>query len=380
MSSSLLPLTRTARPGRTRLGLTAAALALPLALAGCGGDDTGEGGGGDGEAKEPADLGAAYDRLLDAQTATFTLSLDDGDGNLKRLATEDETDPLNDETADTVIGGKVVVTIDPAGDATLREATQVDPAASPADQLTAVNYSVSVEADGGPVAQLRLVDGALFAAVDFDRIDGIAEGAGEEPLGPQLDGFAAQSPELAAAVEDLRAGQFLTLDLAPLLSTFEGLAGPTPTGAPVDGAQLAEDLLAAVQPHSTVTGGEEGTFDVTVKAKPALQAASQVFAELPIPGVTDAIDPAQFEALDDGDLRGTVSLQGESLSQVTLDLDSVNDVNAPDEEDVELAGSDLVLGIDDEADEVTAPGEVSDVDLNALVMSFFGAFAGTMPS
>ncbi len=378
-----------ARPSRRhRLGLTLTAAVLPLTLAACGStaSTTGSGSSGNGSAKVAstpgADISKAYDNLMKAKSATFTLSLKDADGNLKKAASEGK-DGLSPAAADALLNGTVSLTIDPSGDLTLGQVTDADPGASLQDSLSRVNIAVAVKTGDKDLLGLRLVDGTLFARVDFGTLDQIAAATGSDPISPSLDEAGQSLPQLGAAITDLKAGKWLKLDLAPLAGQLESLTGAaggaSPSAMPqLDGQKLATDLVAAVKPFTEVTGGKDGKYDVSVKARGAVTAAANVLADsLGGLGTSVGISPDTLRnpdlgGLQDGPLTGTVELDGDSFKQLTLDLSSIKDVVPATENVPDLAGGTVVLDIKDDADQIKAPDNVSAVDLNALLTQFLG--------
>lgn len=370
------------RSRRQRVTLTLSAAVLPLALTACGSASATTGSASSDDSPS-ASIGAAYDNLMEAKSATFTMSLEDPDGSLEQAATEAE-DGVSQGVADALLDGSVSFTIDPTGDLTLGDLQDADPGASVEDSLSTVNYAMAVRTGEDDVLGIRLVDGVLFAKVDLDTVDRLAEDAGSDPVSPMLDQAGALSPELADVVTDVKAGQWLQLDLAPFTGQLEGLAGSTGAGdlPQLDGQQLAADLLAAVEPFTEVTGGDDGVYDVEVQARGAVLAGAQVLSDafgdlgggLGLP--SDELTDPDLEGLRDGPLTATVELDGDSLSRLTLDLSSLVDV-APAGEDVpDLTGARLVLDVADDADEVSEPDDVSDVDLGALVQTVLGSFMG----
>lgn len=385
---SLTTLPGRPRSRRRRLGLTLTAAVLPLTLAACGSTASTTGSGTDKAGAKVAsspgdDMSTAYEHLMKAKSATFTLSLDDADGNLKKAATGGE-DGLSEPAADAITSGTISITIDPSGDLTLGEVADADPGASPQDSLSRVNLAMAVKTGDKDVLGLRLVDGTLFARVDLGTIDEISAATGNDPISPSLDEAGQSLPQLGAAITDLKAGKWLTLDLAPLVGQLENLSGAaggaSPSAMPeLDGQKIATDLLAAVKPFTEVTGGKDGKYDVAVQARGALTAAANVLADS-VGGLGDSFGVSgeelrnpDLDGLRDGPLKATVELDGDSFSKVTLDLSSLKDVAPADEDLPELAGASVVLDIQDDADEITAPDDISGVDLNALIMQFFGA-------
>lgn len=387
--SSLL-VRRQRRSLRTRLGAAATAFVLPLALVACG--------GGNDNSKEPTPnssdgtsngdaisaIQAGFEDVLDAEELTLELSLVDTEGNLKK-ALDSDTDIA--KVSDLIIGGKVRLSIDPAGEATLRDLSGFGAGADIAEALKATNFGLAVAAEGDDFVQLRLVEGALYAKADLDKIDKIATQAGESGLAEAIDQFGASGSPFAEVLQDVQAGKWLKLDLLPFLSAFGGLAnsfapsGPASASAEAtdNGGQLVEDLIAAVLPAITATG-DDGSYEIDINARQALTAVAGVFTMSSfLPGLENAVDPLEFSDVPaDGVLQGTVTLDGGSIQEITLDLESINSVVPPeDRTDSPLTGSFLKLTVDDEAKEISVPDNVSSVDLKKLIGQFFAqAFSG----
>lgn len=354
---------------RRRLPAVLAVVALPLtALVGCG------------QAEQAArssietELTRAGEHLLDSEATSVVMSFDDPYGTAERAATSGE-DPVSAELADVLLGGSIAITVDPVS-GTLRELQAADPATPPSEALRLTNLAISVDADGGPLAQVRLVEGVLYASVDLDRITGIAETAGE-PGGGMVDELAASlPPDLQPAVTDLQDGRWLRLPIEPYAGTLDELAAPgtdTPSPAPT---QLANDLLAAVKPFVEVTDaggdGAERVLDVKVQVRKALDALlASVTSSGAVPGLEELPTDA-LEGLGEGTADGQVTLQDSHLTRISLDLASVARLSPDAAEAPDLTGSTLVVTIDDTAEGVAAPDDVSPVDLAELFASFTG--------
>lgn len=391
--------TRTALKQRYRIGAAAAAIILPLALTGCGSDDdepassggsttgstTGasptESKGGSSSGDALGNIEKGFDKLSEAKSASFELSFTDGDGKL--AAAMSEGSPEDKELIETVLGGKIKVVVDPAGDATLGSLGSFDSTKGLGSQLTAANFSLSVNADGGDIAGIRLVKGALYASVDLKKIDELATKAGSGGIFNDITDFTEGAPpQVAPAIKDVQAGKWLKLDLVPLAEQFggllEGLPKPSASAsAAVDSAKLVESLKTAVLSNTTATG-DDGEYDVEIKAKETLTALVGVLKSSGIPGV-DMFDTADLQDVGPGALKGKVKIDGDSIKELTLDLESVNALlPTTDQAPGGLGDSTVTLTFDDGAEEVSAPDNVSAVDLNALLTSLIGQFAGAL--
>lgn len=345
------------RPALLARRAPAAALVLALGAAGCGSV---------GQAQRrtvEAELQSASTALLDSGAVSVRLGLTDPSGTARAALTGED---VPGALADVLLGGSITLTIDPTGTRTLRD-LQAMPAGTPsAEVLDAVAVALTVEADGGPVAQLRLVDGDLYGTVDLDRVGSIADAAEAPDVADLVDELSENAPpELAPLVEDVEDGQWVRLPLTPYTDQIDAFTEQM-SGAGDD--RLAGDLLAAVRPFVQVTdaGGDAGerVLDVQVQARKALEALLTSVGQLAGPG--DPLPEDALEGLGDGTASGRVVLQDGHLESFVLDLGSVARLDTgPDVPD--LSGSTLTVTVDDSAAEVVAPTPVSDERLGDLV-------------
>ncbi len=354
--------------------------ALPLGAAvGCG----------QAAAAKKQDVGSALQKasanLRASGSMSVTMRLEDASGALKKASTAG-TDGLKAEQADLLVGGTISITIDPAAGKTLQDLQRADPAMSTAEQLKLANFAMSVQADGGDVAQVRVVAGDLYVNVGLQKISDIAKKAGSSTdVGAQLDDLAASAPEqLQPLVTDVKAGKWIKLPLAEYADQLKALgnrAAPSPS-ASVDTQKLGTDLLAAVKPFVTVSdassSGSSRVLDVKVQAKQALKAVlATVKAMGPaVPGL-DTLDTTAVDKIGDGTVNGQVTLDGDHLKKITLDLQSAVRLAPPGATPApDLTGSTVTIDVNDSADEVTVPKDVSPVDVGALVKQLLGSFGG----
>ncbi|MCW2623106.1 MAG: hypothetical protein JWL64_2708 [Frankiales bacterium] len=367
---------------RNRLGAAAAVLVLPLSLTACGGGDSKSGSDSPSETagvtkKDDGKIQDAYANLLKSKSTSFAVSLSDPDGNLKKSLLEDSSsDPIKPETVDRILGGKITLSVDPTGTKTFQDIQGMDVQADPAAALKAVNLALKVEDKDGPIAELRIVEGVIFASVDIDKIDQIDKEAGGKGVGTSFDEQLSQLPGGTAIGPDLRAGKFLKLDLTPFIGQLAKLAGQTPTPsstpAPDASKKLTDDLLAAVKPFTQITSQGKGDFDVEVEAKSALKAAAGVLSTSGLPGAKD-LDLTEIDKLRDGKLKGAFSLDGDHLKEATLDLASIVAIAPADPKSPNLDGSKVKLAVNDSADGIGVPDKVSAVDLNSLLGFLLGS-------
>lgn len=349
------------------------ALALPLtAAAGCAVEK---------KRTIKAEFASASKHLQESKASSFTLRLDDGQKSLEKLMTKDGK--LVPELAEAVTGGSITVTV--AGKSLSRKAlaTSGDVAA----QLKALSMSIVVRDNKAELGELRLVKGVLYGRVGLREISRLAKLGGTKDFDATLDkGVEGGPPELAALLADVRAGKWVKLDLTTyvdkLAELTQGLRGITPTSPPsvksFDAQGLSNDLIAAVKPYVKVTDANDSSsdriLDVNVRARPALKAALAVLQgakDLPFPNPFVDVMPTDIDdVVKDGNAHGQIRLKDGHLRSFSIDVESLRQL-AKDPGTDSLAGLDVALDIDDSADELVAPDNVSSVDVGKLVDSFF---------
>jgi len=338
------------------------------------------------------EFATAQEHLGDAKAASFTLRLDDAQGNLAKLAAKEGDVPK--PVLDALIGGSITYVADAAGDAALRSVASgtTDPN-DVAGALKKSNLAFVIKDDKAEVVEIRLVEGVLFAHVNLAEVGRLAEAGGAEDFDASLDeALAGMDPRFAQALKDVRAGKWLKLDLAPLVDDLKGLAEsvvpggvPTASASPYDASALGRKAWEAVKPHVTATDANDDSadrvIDVRVKARPALKALLGVLKaekDLPFASILGGVAPADLdEHVADGEAKGQIRLADSHLKQVSLDLESLRLLSKEPGTD-SLAGVTVVVDVDDQADELRAPEEVSAIDFGALLQELIGSFFGTM--
>lgn len=360
-------------------------LALPLAAAaGCGAEK---------KRTVKQEISAAQSFLERSKAASFTLRFDDTEGTLARLMGED----VPPAVAQALVRGSITYVADPVGDATLKSVpSQV---ADPTDveaALEEVNVAFVLRDAKAELLELRLVAGDLYAHVNLAEIGALAEAGGVDDVDGLLDeGAASMDPRLAQGLTDVRAGKWLRLPLGKYLDQLQELAGGftgiTPPSAQSQGhdiSGLGTKAVEAVKPYVKVTDANDDTsarvLDVRVQARPALKALLGVLKaekDLPFAALLTTVDAAEVdEHVRDGEARGTIRLQDGHLTQVAVDLGSLRRL-ATDPGAGSLAGVRVVLDVDDSAEALTAPKDLSSLDLgavlDALLKDLTGSMAGT---
>jgi hypothetical protein len=354
-------------------------LALPLgAAAGCG-----------AEKKKTVrqEFQAAQDHLSDAKAASFTIRFGDGQGNLLKAMTKDGDMPA--AVAQALLKGSVTYVADAAGEATLGSVRSglVNPTDVKA-AFTKSNLAFVVRDDKDVVAELRVVAGDLYAHVNLAEISRLAKAGGVDDFDTQLDeSVGSMDPRLKQALADVRAGKWLKLPLSKYLDQLgdlaKGFEGRTPSAQPsVDATGIGKRMYAAVKPYVKVTDANDDSsdrvLDVNVQARPALKAVLQALSAEPgLPFASMFKDAAkEIDAnVKDGVAKGQIRLADSHLKQLSVDLESIRQLSKDPGTD-SFAGVQVKVDVDDSADELDVPGNLSTVDVGALVDELLGSFFG----
>jgi hypothetical protein len=373
---------------RRHLRLAAGTLALALPLAGaaaCGADK---------KKTVKQEFASAEAHLKDSKAASFTLRLDDSKGALAGLAAK-ESDAPPKAVLDALFKGSVTYVVDPVGDATLKSVqSQGVSSEQLKKQLSSVNASFVIRDDKTEVAELRVVAGDLYLKVDLSEIGRLAKQVGVDDFDAQLDSAAAEmGPEFRTLVADARAGKYLKLPLANYLDQLQELAGAVPSPVPStadDLGKLGSSLYGAIKPYVKVTdandSSDERVLDVKVQVRPALKAALQVLKaekSLPFLGpILGQADPAEIDRnVSNGEAHGTITLKKGHLTQFAVDLESLRLLDPAEKAGEDsLAGSRIVVDVDDDAEQVAVPTNVSSFDVGKLIDQFMQAFTGAAAS
>jgi hypothetical protein len=193
----------------------------------------------------------------------------------------------------------------------------------------------------------------------------------------------------------VRAGKWLKLPLAKYLDQLKDLAGTfsgitPPSSAPgksYDVSGLFDKAYAAVKPYVKVTDANDSSkdrvLDVKVQAAPALKALLGVLkAEkgLPFAGMLANVSPSEIDkGIKGGEARGTITLHESHLTQVAVDLESLRQLSTSPGTD-SFAGVKVLVDVDDSADQLTAPTDLSSLDLGSILDDFLKSFTGSAMS
>jgi hypothetical protein len=361
-----------------RLAAGTVALALPLAAAaGCGAEK---------RKTIKAEFASAASNLEGSKAASFTLRLDDAKGNLAKLAKKDGPPAA---VVDALLKGSITYTVDPVGDATFRSASLTGGGADLKAALNKVNLAFVVRDGVADVAELRLVAGDLYAHVNLTEIGRLATLGGAKNFNQSLDdAVGSMDPQFAQGLTDVRAGKWLKLPLSKYLDQLQGLAGSivpqlgaSTTGKKYDFNSLGKRAYAAVKPFVKVTDANDSSkdrvLDVNVQVRPALKALLSLLKGekgLPFAGMLGKVLPSEIDKhVTDGIAHGTITLKSSHLKQVSVDIESIRTLST-DPGTNTVAGARVVFDINDNAAALTAPTDVSSLDIGQLLDGFLQNF------
>jgi hypothetical protein len=359
-----------------RLAAGTVALALPLAAAaGCGAEK---------RKTIKAEFASAASNLEGSKAASFTLRLDDAQGNLAKLAKKSDGAPPA-AVVDALLKGSITYIVDPVGDATFKSATATKGAADLKSALNKVNLAFVVRDGVADVAELRLVAGDLYAHVNLTEIGRLATLGGAKDFNSSLDdAVTSMDPRFAQGLADVRAGKWLKLPLSKYLDQLQGLAGSmapqlggSSTGKKYDFNALGKRAYAAVKPYVKVTDANDSSsdrvLDVNVQVRPALKALLALLQSekgLPFAGMLGSVMPSEIDKnVTDGIAHGTITLKSSHLRQVAVDIESIRTLSTDPGTDT-VAGARVVVDINDDAAALTAPTDVSSFDIGQIIDGF----------
>jgi hypothetical protein len=363
----------------TRLAAGTLVLALPLAAAaGCGVEK---------KRTIKAEFSSAVSNLQNSRAASFTIGLKDTKGMVAGLVNKDGTVPK--PLVKELLGSSVTYTVDPASDKKLKELTYSSGTSSTdlSAALKTVNFSFVVRDASTALGEIRLVSGVLYAHVDLREIGRLATAGGAKDFDAQFDdAVGSADPKLAQGLKDVRAGKWIQLPLATYISKFQDLAKSV-TGSEeftksthVDAGGLLQKVFSAAKPSIKVTDANDSStnrvLDVNIKVRPALKAALLVLQaekSLPFAAEIAKVDPSDIDDnISEGTAHGTVTLKSGHLTQVTVDVESIRklDPNETSATKNSVEGASVVFDVDDSAQEVSVPSDLSSFDVGSLFDDF----------
>jgi hypothetical protein len=387
----------TVRPVRaTRRLRTGAGVALAgVVLAGCAQEVAQQ-----AAALSPAArVDTAVSTVLDTERLTVAVGLDLDDADRDALTALAADSGLSPAAAERVLGLRVVSTL-VADQGVLSDVQwSQDPTAVPP-----VSASVALEVEGPALAEVRTVDGAVYARADVAAIETAFE---QEGLADEMTlGLEGAPPQLAEAATALTAGEWVSIDAAALteqLSELSAALTPQPTPSPdtTRAAAAVDDFLseaaAVLRREVVVEELAADRYEVTAPLDKVLTSLTPSITTLvgelvtggavPSGAVDEDVDAAlaqitadvqeELESLQD-ELAGRtasveVGLDGDRLGSVRLDLVQLVDEETR-EEIVQDGVSALPVLITFAAEgEVEAPQGATALDVAGLLDDALGA-------
>lgn len=312
-----------------------------------------DGGGGEEEAAENPKQAftEALDALAEYEGVTLELSLEADPAALE----EDDTPP---EVAEAIVNSSVTIS---AKGATLEDSQ--------------VQFTINVDGNED-AAELRSVDQAVYLRADVGEL---VEKFGGDPA--QIDAFAqqatAQGFDFAQAFVD---GDWVGIEGLDDLAQQFGL--PQPTADPEQAAEFVDQIAGILEQNVEVTS--EGTDDVgahlllSVPLRDTVEDlynSLQEFVEAP----AGTLPTDTLSDVPDVDVPVDVWVSDGRLVQVELDLVAI--AEAAGEEPPEDVDEFVVrVGVDEFTEDVEAPSDFAEIDLQQLFEAFFGASLGGMDS
>lgn len=325
---------------QSRLAAVAATGAVLAAAAGCGGGS----GGTDDSPK--GQLVAGIDHLADSDVLTTTLRLDTTADQLRALA-KDSGDDLSRDAAEAIAGARIVIETNGSG----------------ADK----NFSLrGIEGDRS-LLELRVVDKTLYLQADLDSIFAIAH---SENILANLDAEAKNLPEFVQAFVN---GKWVSLNTEALKAIAGSLGGTTTSASPA-GADVLADLRDVLDRDVSVrAAGSDERGDhlvLTGNTKTLAKDLAQAL-ETTVPGGKALGGKLSADDVPSRSVTLDAWLKDGSLAQLSLDL-----AQFADKGDVP-AGTTLPITVTfaESGDDISAPGDVTPVDLTQLG-SLIGALSG----
>ena len=359
---------------RTTTTLLALAVSGSIAVAGCG-----------AAGSLRADNAHAKSSFKTAKSLSVTLGFSDPDGKLaKAIRSGDNTTPTQ---AAAVIGGTVSFTMSANGGRTLF--AKGDPTRPLSQQVKQGNFDLTVNGLGGKLVEIRLVDGILYAASDIAAVKKAADLGGPGAGGQVDEFFNSVPPQLKQGSDDLRAGKWLKVPIATSVKQLQKLAqaggGGAPDPAKARGyAKLGKDLQAAITPNIGLTDlgatGDTRNVSIGIKVKQSLKAVLGVLdSDAATLGLPPGLIPKgdALKDVSDKTLSATLTITRGHYTKLSVPFAGLAALDAhPSSAVPPLGKSAIVLQLDDSAEPVSAPTNVSSFDIGSLLDQFIQRFSG----
>lgn len=362
-----------------RRTMSAAAVSGALVLSGCGVV-------GGGAASLRDDNAHAKQALAAAKAVAVTIGFADPDGMLKKAFSTGDNQATPAQ-ADAVVTGSITITVSANNGRSV--SSPATPGLSTAEQVRQSNVDLTVNGASGRLAELRLVDGTLYASTDIAAVRRVADLASPGSSAKVDELVNSSPPALRRGAEDLRAGKWIKVPLATYLDKLlkiakdSGAEGVDPPAAGQYGV-LLQQLRGAIRPHVGLrdlgASGSTRHVSVDVQVKDAVIAGLGVLranaARLGIPAA--AVPSAdKLEGLSSKTLSAVLTIKGGHYTELSVPLAGLAALDAHPSTPVPALGrSALLVELNDRASAVVAPTDVSSFDVGSLIDPFLGALAG----
>lgn len=305
--------------------------------------------GGEQEAAENPEqaFGEALDAFADYEGITLEMTLDADPAVLE----EEDTPP---DVAEAILNSSFTIS---AKGSTAEDA-----------QLELV-----VNVDGNEdAAELRAVDQSVYLRADVTEL---VEKFGGDPA--QVDAFAqqfsAQGFDFAQSLVD---GEWVGVEGIDDLAEQFGV--PQPSADPEQTAELQDEIAAILEKNADVSS--EGTDDVgahlvvTVPLRDTLQELLNALTSI-ANAPAGSLPTDSLSDVPDADIPIDVWVSDRRLVQVELDLVAIAEA-AGEEPPADVDEFALRFSVDEFTEDVEAPSDFAEIDVQQLVESFFGAAIG----
>jgi hypothetical protein len=358
---------RTIMLARTSRGLAVAAIAAAavggLAACGTSSDKT--------ASQSPKDaITTAYTKLLDHDSLTATVKIDESANDLVALSTtngstdDPDNTPLTQQQANAIAGGSIQLA------EKVSSGTLGKPVAGAAS-----SSAITVNAGDDPkLVEFRVVDKKAYARVDvpqFEKYGAIKQSDLAELTGPS-------APPQAAFLKDVVAGKWIQLPLQDALDAEGGAAGAKPSVSPTQTLGALQNIFTK-DVSSTKVGKDSTLGDqynlVASSRVVATDLVATVKSELgSIPGADKELANLDPATVPDKNVTVQAFVKNDTLNAVRLDVAQF------------LTGADLAslkgkpfyieADFSNTAD-VSAPASSTNVTFGSLVALFEGLSGGS---
>lgn len=325
--------------------------ALALALTACGGATS--------LLAPPLAVREAARSTFAQRATSFTFTLTGSDKDIAALFGEGGAlDPEDEKALAVLRDSRLTLSADNGADAT-----------SPDDDRVAVD----IELGGIESAfELRMIEGRLFARADASAIAKLFDA----PPGAIDEGLAMAKGMGLGFLADAAAGRWLSMDLGPLRSFLEGLAGEVPQVGAAQAQSILDALVGAWEAEADVERlGTDATgerYRLSVGLRQIFERLLPLVESLGLPGPLGGAALPSVDQLPAGSVEADVWVRDGKLVRVEFDPGQLSDTGG--------AGGRAVLRVDITArpDPITAPEDSVEVDLFE-VFGRLGAAAAASP-